>query len=221
MKNIQVVPTDKPSRLYINLLDYLSFDSLQLRGSNQNIYITSDEEIKEGDWCMVTPFGVDKFAKVIRFKKENGILYNLECKKIILTTDQDLIKDGVQAIDDEFLEWFVKNPSCEEVIVTNLYGDFNPIEYFYEIIFSKEEPKQETTLEEVAERYANMHQDVSEELGTYLVKAVFQDGAKWQQEQDKKLYSEEDLDAFRKFMIQEQNFSKSCLDVFVKQFKKK
>lgn len=46
-------------------------------------------------------------------------------------------------------------------------------------------------------------------------------GAKWQQEQNKKLYSEEDLDAFRKFMIQEQNFSKSCLDVFVEQFKKK
>lgn len=46
-------------------------------------------------------------------------------------------------------------------------------------------------------------------------------GAKWQQEQNKKLYSEEDLDAFRKFMIQEQNFSKSCLDVFVEQLKKK
>ena len=36
-------------------------------------------------------------------------------KKIILTTDQDLIADGVQAIDDEFLEWFVKNPSCENI----------------------------------------------------------------------------------------------------------
>jgi hypothetical protein len=36
-------------------------------------------------------------------------------KKIILTTDQDLIKDGVQAIDDEFLEWFVSNPSCEYI----------------------------------------------------------------------------------------------------------
>ena len=36
-------------------------------------------------------------------------------RKIILTTDQDLIKDGVQAIDDEFLEWFVKNPSCEKI----------------------------------------------------------------------------------------------------------
>jgi hypothetical protein len=30
-------------------------------------------------------------------------------KKIILTTDLDLIKDGVQSIDNEFLEWFVKN----------------------------------------------------------------------------------------------------------------
>ena len=40
-------------------------------------------------------------------------------------------------------------------------------------------------------------------------------------EQDKKLYSEEDLDMFRKFMIQEQNFSKSCLDVFIEKFKNK
>lgn len=38
--------------------------------------------------------------------------------------------------------------------------------------------------------------------------------------QQERSYSEEDLDAFRKFMIQEQNFSKSCLDVFVEQFKK-
>ena len=39
--------------------------------------------------------------------------------------------------------------------------------------------------------------------------------------QDEKMYSDKDLDTFRKFMIQEQNFSKSCLDVFVRQFKKK
>ena len=218
MKNIHVLPTDKPSRLYLNTKEYifekeysLSTDECQ----NKHIYITNDEEIKEG----VDQRYLDKVLN--EPYNSGGAQYSSKQDVIILTTDQDLIKDGVQAIDDEFLEWFVKNPSCEEVIVTNLYGDFNPIEYFYEIIFSKEEPKQETTLEEVAERYANMHQDVSEELGTYLVKAVFQDGAKWQQEQDKKLYSEEDLDAFRKFMIQEQNFSKSCLDVFVKQFKKK
>jgi hypothetical protein len=37
-----------------------------------------------------------------------------------MTTDQDLIKDGVQGIDDEFLEWFVKNPSCESIEVKNI-----------------------------------------------------------------------------------------------------
>ena len=37
--------------------------------------------------------------------------------KVILTTNKLLIKDGVQAIDNEFLEWFVKNPSCESVEV--------------------------------------------------------------------------------------------------------
>jgi hypothetical protein len=40
-------------------------------------------------------------------------------------------------------------------------------------------------------------------------------------EKEQQGYSEEDLDAFRKFMIQEQNFSKSCLDLFIKQFKNK
>ena len=37
--------------------------------------------------------------------------------KVILTTNKLLIKDGVQAIEDEFLEWFVNNPSCENVKV--------------------------------------------------------------------------------------------------------
>jgi hypothetical protein len=49
---------------------------------------------------------------------------------------------------------------------------------------------EEETVEEAAEKYANMHQDVSEELGIYLVKAVFQDGIKYQQERS---YSEEEV----------------------------
>jgi hypothetical protein len=46
------------------------------------------------------------------------------------------------------------------------------------------------TLEEASERYANTHQDVSATLGKYLVKSVFQDGAKYQQE---RMYSEEEV----------------------------
>ena len=121
----------------------------------QNIYITSDEEIKEGDWGL--DLCEDLGLKYQPFKVDKATLKyaNQECKKIILTTDQDLIKDGVQAIDDEFLEWFVKNPSCEFVETERLedgqYFDYlednSVIEGIYEnykIIIPKEEPKQET-----------------------------------------------------------------------------
>jgi ssDNA-binding Zn-finger/Zn-ribbon topoisomerase 1 len=46
---------------------------------------------------------------------------NKNIKKIILTTDQGLIKNGVQSIENDFLEWFVQNPSCEWVDVKRNY----------------------------------------------------------------------------------------------------
>ena len=65
-------------------------------------------------------------------------------KKIILTTDQELIKNGIQPIPDEFLEWFVKNPSCEEVKVELHVGSlrWSDSKNTYKIIIPKEEPKQ-------------------------------------------------------------------------------
>ena len=67
-------------------------------------------------------------------------------KKIILTTDQELIEEGIQAIDDEFLEWFVKNPSCEFVEVKKGFEDGTAWGYNfldYKIIIPQEESKQE------------------------------------------------------------------------------
>ena len=116
MKNIHVIPTDKPSRLHLwtdengSKLALCDLEFSHTRNT-QNIYITSDEEIKEGDWMIR---GNEQPIKVTKdFFWDFGVRYY----KIILTTDQDLIKDGVQAIDDTFLQWFVKNPSCEEVKV--------------------------------------------------------------------------------------------------------
>ena len=96
---------------------------------NEKIYITSDEEIKFNDYIT------------------DGQIQSLSCslsgkKKIIMTTDQDLIKDGVQAIDDTFLEWFVKNPSCEEVEVDNNWNYPLDKSWEYKIIIPKEEQKQ-------------------------------------------------------------------------------
>jgi hypothetical protein len=163
MKNIHVLPTDKPSRLYYNGTSYKDPNSTMAMDwyissagyQPQNIYITSDEVIKEGDWYYL-PRTNDVYKS-----KEDPTDLNLERRlgvgKIILTTDQDLIKDGIQDIDDEFLEWFVNNPNCEWVEVIplrkssgyydekdNWHWDF----LAYKIIIPKEYEKQDT-LEEV------------------------------------------------------------------------
>jgi hypothetical protein len=216
MKNIHVLPTDKPSRLYFNTkAKYYAFSyTVTSQGgsvSNRHIYITNDEEIKQPCWCW------DILQKRIYWVHDTIPQYPTignYFKKIILTTDQDLIKNGVQAIDDEFLEWFVKNPSCEFVEVDReedeLISPKNPkirfnalqdppsfisaeslnnmiLTYKYKIIIPQEKHKQET-LEEAARKYASYNFDSS-----FLnIDDHFEAGAKWQQEQDKnKFYCEE------------------------------
>jgi hypothetical protein len=208
MKNIHILPTDKPSRLHLayDKFYYLSLEPfIQLDTKNYksfNIYITSDEEIKEGDWYINRLEAVKKCELVkdnILLGKKQSIgakdvkgygkwSSQSDSSKIILTTDPDLIKDGVQAIDDEFLEWFVKNPSCEYVEVIPLrkssgYYDDEEVWHWdflaYKIIILQEKPKQfsinsdlyenngivipelpkQETLEEAAERYADFSND--------------------------------------------------------------
>ena len=149
MKNIFLIPTDRPSRVHL-IEDVLTFTNEYKNSvcdSEVNIYITSDEEIKEGDWYINTfvsereqkPQTHTEKRHLINHQKDYRFKY---CKKIILTTDQDLIKDGVQAIDDEFLEWFIKNPSCEEVEVERNFADegIKGITYYgkYFLIIPKE-----------------------------------------------------------------------------------
>ncbi len=161
MKNLYILQTDKPNPNILLKKDdgtlqifdtdiynmwefHQQFGDFSPRNATyQNIYITSDEEIKEGDWCI----------NIYRDKNEIFKNINLEStkfvKKIILTTDQNLIKDGVQTIPDEFLEWFVKNPSCEEVeIILNDWQKYaanqsmmKPKYTKYNIIIPKEEFK--------------------------------------------------------------------------------
>jgi hypothetical protein len=141
MKNVHLLPTNKPSRLSILSSGKLNFGAEIMSSSNsklQHIYITSDEGIKEGDWVY------HKLLKSI-FKidlKEVSQEYVEERKnilKVILSTDQDLIKDGVQPIEDYFLEWFVKNPSCEFVEVKNYPLNFGGT--LYKIMIPREETK--------------------------------------------------------------------------------
>jgi hypothetical protein len=113
----------------------------------QNIYITSDEEIKDGDWVLDLHNQIWKLleGKLIGFDNQGNKRFstdNIEAhnpKKIILTTDLQLIADGVQAITDEFLEWFVKNPSCEKVEVKQELGVCLNCEWNYDSCPNTEE----------------------------------------------------------------------------------
>jgi len=142
MKNIHILLTTQPSRLhyYYSLTPQyaLSKEPLNWRTAS-HIYITSDEEIKVGDHILDIVNGEVMISK-------GKMLNNPYVKKIILTTDPTLIRDGIQAIDDEFLEWFVKNPTCEFVeVVKEGYKKNSMIDeatsYKYKIIIPEEEPK--------------------------------------------------------------------------------
>lgn len=153
MKNIHILATPQPSRLVkqkYDSIDRLCLADMATKRAEYkrfNIYITSDEKPKDGDWMIR---GNEQPIKVTKdFFWDFGLRYY----KIILTTDQDLIKDGVQAIPDNFLEWFVKNPNCEFAIVelpksrdkyisNEQYQKEHIWDTNIKIIIPKEEPKQ-------------------------------------------------------------------------------
>jgi hypothetical protein len=225
MKNIHVLPTDKPTTLFKddfgNFIYSINIDQEQNHFEPQHLFITSDEEIKDAKWIIHN-------GKIHEVTKNKGLYISVKevshidiranlCKKIILTTDPDLIKDGVQAIDDEFLEWFVKNPSCEEVDVKPMLSNNGRVFYGYKIIIPKEEPKQELpywyetqewkdfsklahnnfggkpkmeTLEEAVERLFPFTKDDSENRIITIKRLFWIEGAKWQAE---RMYSELEL----------------------------
>lgn len=212
MKNIYLLQTDKPSRLWTNnlrrRLELDEFPSQHPSNIAKHLYITSDEVIKEGDYVFNLTsryvYSITELWEIVSYER-----------KIILTTDQELIADGVQAIDEDFLNWFVENPTCEEVKMTyendtDLYGcDFN----YYKITIPKEKPKNvykmplavnnvtmsctnkpKKTLEEESERIYPKHKGLTTVASNKIMlrRAAWIEGAKWQQEQDRwKTVSEE------------------------------
>jgi hypothetical protein len=233
MRNIHILPTEKPSRLIKSKInDTIVLEPINVTNNTRyweylNIYITSDEEIRKGDWCYLNKDGKEYVYKCTE-PPQNPKNWGL---KIILTTDTDLIEDGVQTIDDDFLVWFVMNPSCESVEIYrsgNHYDGamefYHPL--FYKTIIPKEEPKKET-LEEVAERLYPTTIDSFTDNGFDLSereRLIFINGAKWQQEQDKKLYSEEEVLKILESLIEhptKPGYKRRDIVKFIEQFKKK
>jgi hypothetical protein len=84
-----------------------------------------------------------------------------------LTTNQDLINDGVQPIEDDFLEWFVKNPSCEFVEVG--YGCIRLTEtdnegYWISMPDNQLELKIEEPKQEIIQKFIEKHGITEQQL---------------------------------------------------------
>ena len=249
MKNIHLIPTSQPSRLHKigNELGLTDKPNNNFLAKQQNLYITSDEVVKVGDWVIEFQKN-DKIGEVHFINGEYVITKDIQ-KKIILTTDPTLITDGVQAIDDNFLEWFVKNPSCESLEIEKT--QFNPVfdeddlsydgmtaYYTYTILIPKEEPKDvvlgyKTSLDaQILDRIEPKQETTSlEEAGAIaaglcehleakeqaMFIAGFQECAKYQAE---RMYSEEEVIAFTQWMYDYKG-DINKVEELLKQFKKK
>jgi len=223
----------------------------------KELFIISDEEIKKENWYLdslvhplLTNFPLKHSG--IEYPYENGktIIQSTTgttspistSSKIILTTDPDLIADGVQAIDDEFLEWFIKNPSCEFIKTEKWLNDEGKVIYSRDI--PKEESKQvgqitEKGIIDIIGNCANcgvefhIHKDIQQPKQETLEEAAeinrvntdysdvaynsFIEGAKWQAE---KMYSEEDIINFAKWSNRKEDKSKAdLLKIWFKQFR--
>jgi hypothetical protein len=125
---------------------------------DDELYIISlSEKIKENTQSFKEGLNGDWFYNTVyNFIARTGDITPYDFK-IILTTNSLLIADGIQEISEDFLQWFVKNSSCEsvkgerldtfkktnEVYVDEIAGgNYYEIIKQYKIIIPQEETKQ-------------------------------------------------------------------------------
>ena len=111
--------TDKPTWFHKSILTgILRKSSSCINDMKQaygvNIHITSDEKFVKDDY--ITD-GIEVIRATPKLVDAQGLVNRRDWKKIILSTDEVLIKDGVQKIGEGFLKWFMDNPDCEYIEV--------------------------------------------------------------------------------------------------------
>ncbi len=133
--NIVMLATDNPSnivQIHPDTISYTTTESIS-GGEYQHLHITSDEEIKEGDW-IYNPYSKYKIYKANDFNKDhkgNEFISGYtkkDCKKIIATTDilgispfggQDILEvpQIPQSFIDTFIEEYNKGNVIDKVLV--------------------------------------------------------------------------------------------------------
>lgn len=139
-----LLKTDKETNIFkdIGKLFYSELEAQTGKSINSIVdglfmYILSYDEIKERDWVYeYVPVGqkpyISEIHKVISIDKKEGIIEFEEhtvgigfCKKIIATTNPDLIKEGVSSIDNDFIKKYCNNTVDEVIVKYEEIHDYN------------------------------------------------------------------------------------------------
>jgi hypothetical protein len=124
MKNIFLLPTDKPSylfiidksKMFVPEAPYLSYSTVggrvhKTEGSDiyrpHFIYITNAEKFKKDEW--VTD-GIEVIKASSKVVDAQGLVNRRDWRKVALTNDTSLIEDGVQQVSSSFLSFYAENP---------------------------------------------------------------------------------------------------------------
>jgi len=232
----------KPYWIYSQYKHHMSVTDASVRP--HNMYITNEEKFVRDEY--ITD-GIEVIKATPKLVNAQGLVDRRDWKKIILTTDQELTKDGVWGIEDGFLEWFVKNPTCEYVELKGyaiiLPGESCDCDNICNTCKEKEpklqckdcndnltdctciedivDMKQET-LEEAAQRVFDGFADITKPSAVRRALEL----VKWQQEQDKNKYSEEDMKSsfqvgFNVGYNDEESPSYLTFEEWIKEYKKK
>lgn len=117
MRNIYII--DRPTLEILGVMPYGKSETqyqIECFLASRNVYITSKEIPKKGDYVLYGASSIIKCEIDIDTTTEHFKMYGMGAReKIILTTDNKLIKDGIQAIPYDFLNWLSENQSCEFV----------------------------------------------------------------------------------------------------------
>ena len=120
--NVVLLPTKNRSNIQICSNDTLFWHDkpiLSTKIGNGKLYITSDEEIKEGDWIYGNAFN-NEIKQVLSKEDEIWFKNNKHCwRKIITTTDmsvKDIVWNYLPKIPQQFIQRYIEEYNKGNVI---------------------------------------------------------------------------------------------------------
>ncbi len=117
MKNLFLLPTENKSNIVLLKENNRLYYHPMILSINPNIipqyvYITTEEKFTENEYLTD---GIEVIQATPKLVEAQGLVDRREWKKIIITNDPELIENGVQKINQNFLNWLSENQSCEFV----------------------------------------------------------------------------------------------------------